>query len=217
MRILLVEDDELLASGIVTAFRRESMVVEHIANGRHALTALREGNFDLCALDLSLPGMDGMDIIKQIRKEGSQIPILVLSARDAVTDRITGLNSGADDYLVKPFDILELIARVHVLERRKTGTSTNVIRHKDLTMDISSMHVTYQGRDVELQPNEFKILKKFMESPSVIFSKDQIEEYLYGWSEGVDSNTINVYIHSIRKKTANDCIKTIRGIGYKIA
>ena len=217
MRILLVEDDSLLASGVVTALGREGFVVEHIADGMHALHALSENDFDLCILDLSLPRLDGMEIIDRVRKQGKFLPILVLSARDGVSDRIKGLNLGADDYLVKPFDTDELIARIRVLERRNTGSSTNSITYKELTLDISSMRVTYKGEVVELQPNEFKILKKFVEQPAVIFSKEQIEEYLYGWNGGVDSNTINVYIHGIRKKTSVDLIRTIRGIGYKIS
>ena len=217
MRVLLVEDDFLLASGLVTALEREAIVVEHIADGMQALHALLENEFDLCILDLSLPSLDGMEVIDRIRKQGKFLPILVLSARDGVSDRIKGLNLGADDYLVKPFDTDELIARIHVLERRKTGSSTNTITHKDLALDIGSMRVTFKGEVVELQPNEFKILKKLVEQPSVIFSKEQIEEYLYGWDGGVDSNTINVYIHGIRKKTSVDLIRTIRGIGYKIS
>lgn len=217
MRILLVEDDFLLASGLVTALEREAIVVEHIADGMQALHALLENEFDLCILDLSLPSLDGMEVIERIRKQGKFLPILVLSARDGVSDRVKGLNLGADDYLVKPFDTDELIARIHVLERRKTGSSTNTITHKDLALDIGSMRVTYKGEVVELQPNEFKILKKLVEQPAVIFSKEQIEEYLYGWDGGVDSNTINVYIHGIRKKTSVDLIRTIRGIGYKIS
>jgi two-component system response regulator QseB len=217
MRILLVEDDYLLASGLITALEREAFVIEHIADGMQALHALTENEFDLCILDLSLPGLDGMEVIERVRKLGKFLPILVLSARDGVSDRVKGLNRGADDYLVKPFDTEELIARIHVLERRKTGSSTNVISYKDLALDIGSMLVTYRGMAVELQPNEFKILKKLVEQPAVIFSKEQIEEYLYGWNGGVDSNTINVYIHGIRRKTSVDLIRTIRGIGYRIS
>lgn len=217
MRILLVEDDYLLASGLITALEREAFVVEHIADGMQALHALTENEFDLCILDLSLPGLDGMEVIERVRNLGKFLPILVLSARDGVSDRVKGLNRGADDYLVKPFDTEELIARIHVLERRKTGSSTNVISYKDLALDIGSMLVTYRGMAVDLQPNEFKILKKLVEQPAVIFSKEQIEEYLYGWNGGVDSNTINVYIHGIRRKTSVDLIRTIRGIGYRIS
>lgn len=217
MRILLVEDDYLLASGLITALEREAFVIEHIVDGMQALHALTENEFDLCILDLSLPGLDGMEVIERVRKLGKFLPILVLSARDGVSDRVKGLNRGADDYLVKPFDTDELIARIHVLERRKTGSSTNVISYKDLALDIGSMLVTYKGVAVDLQPNEFKILKKLVEQPAVIFSKEQIEEYLYGWNGGVDSNTINVYIHGIRRKTSVDLIRTIRGIGYRIS
>lgn len=217
MRILLVEDDALLASGLITALEREAIIVEHISDGMQALHALLENDFDLCILDLSLPSLDGMEVIERIRQQGKFLPVLVLSARDGIADRVKGLNLGADDYLTKPFDTEELIARMHVLERRKTGSSTNVIQYKDLALDIGSMQVSYKGQIVELQPNEFKILKKLVEQPSVIFSKEQIEEYLYGWNGGVDSNTINVYIHGIRKKTAVDLIRTIRGIGYKIS
>jgi two-component system response regulator QseB len=169
----------------------------------------------LCILDLTLPEVDGMVVIASARAAGKATPILILSARDSVSDRIKGLNLGADDYLVKPFDIEELIARMRVLERRSSGASTNIINYKNLLLDLSAMTLHYSGILVELQPNEFKLMRKLIENPSLILSRDQLEECLYGWGGGVESNTVSVYIHNIRKKICADVIRTVRGIGYR--
>ena len=216
MRILLVEDDPLLASGLQVALKQANYLVEHVSDGRMALSALESHGFDLVILDLGLPKVDGIEVLRTVRARPDHTPVLILSARDSAAHRVQGLDLGADDYLIKPFDLDELKARLRVLERRRTGTSTNLLQLGELAIDLNAMRVTWEGRAVELQPYEFKLLRKLAESPSQIFSREQLEEALYGWGEGVESNAINVYVHNLRKKIAPHIIRTVRGIGFGI-
>lgn len=216
MRILLVEDDPLLASGLQVALKQANYLVEHVSDGQMALSALESHGFDLVILDLGLPKVDGIEVLRTVRARPDHTPVLILSARDSAAHRVQGLDLGADDYLIKPFDLDELKARLRVMERRRTGTSTNVLQLGELAIDLNAMRVTWEGRAVELQPYEFKLLRKLAESPSQIFSREQLEEALYGWGEGVESNAINVYVHNLRKKIAPHIIRTVRGIGFGI-
>ena len=216
MRILLVEDDPLLASGLKVALKQANYLVEHVSDGQMALSALQSHGFDLMILDLGLPKVDGIEVLRAVRARSDHIPVLILSARDSAAHRVQGLDLGADDYLIKPFDLDELKARLRVLERRRTGTSTNLLQLGELAIDLNAMRVTWEDRAVELQPYEFKLLRKLAESPSQIFSREQLEEALYGWGEGVESNAINVYVHNLRKKIAPHIIRTVRGIGFGI-
>lgn len=216
MRILLVEDDELLGSGLSDALARAQYAHEWVHDGRAALTALRTSPFDLVILDLGLPHLDGMEVLRQMRAREDGTPVLILSARDGTRDRVQGLNAGADDYLVKPFDLEELLARVHALERRRSGTSTNLLRHGPLELDLSAMTVRHEGMLVELQRREFMLLKKLIESPQQIFSRAQLEESIYGWHGDVESNTIDVHVHHLRRKLYPEVVKTVRGVGYRI-
>ena len=216
MRILLVEDDPLLASGLQVALKQANYLVEHVSDGQMALSALESHGFDLVILDLGLPKVDGIEVLRTVRARPDHTPVLILSARDSAAHRVQGLDLGADDYLIKPFDLDELKARLRVLERRRTGTSTNVLQLGELAIDLNAMRVTWEGHAVELQPYEFKLLRKLAESPSQIFSREQLEEALYGWGEGVESNAINVYVHNLRKKIAPHIIRTVRGIGFGI-
>lgn len=215
MRILLVEDDALLASGLLLALQRAHYVTEHVADGEAALRALADNGFDLVVLDLGLPLLDGIGVIEAVRRRGNAIPVLVLSARDATRDRIQALDLGADDYLVKPFDLDELLARIRVLERRRSGLPVNQLRQGDLVLDLGNMTVWWQDRQVELQHREIMLLKRLLENPQKVFSRAQLEEYLYGWGEGIASNAIDVYVHHLRKKISPGVIKTIRGLGYR--
>ncbi len=215
MRILLVEDDALLASGLLLALQRAHYATEHVADGEAAVRALADNGFDLVILDLGLPLLDGTGVIDAVRKRGDAIPVLVLSARDATRDRIQALDLGADDYLVKPFDLDELLARIRVLERRRSGLPVNQLRQGELVLDLGSMSVWWQGRQVELQHREVMLLRRLLENPHKVFSRAQLEESLYGWGEGVASNAIDVYVHHLRKKISPDVIKTIRGLGYR--
>lgn len=216
MRILLVEDDELLASGLLLALQRVHYIVEHVRDGHSAVRALADNVFDLVILDLGLPGLDGTEVLKAVRSTGNTIAVLILSARDSTRDRIVGLDLGADDYLVKPFDLDELLARIRVLERRRSGLPVNQLQLGALLLDLGNFSVHWKGRPVELQRREFMLLKRLIENPQQVYSRSQLEESLYGWGEGLESNAIDVHVHHIRKKISPSVIRTIRGVGYRI-
>ena len=216
MRILLVEDDELLASGLASALTRANHLVEHVNDGQKAIDAFKNSEFDMAILDLGLPKVDGTEVLKAIRQKGNHIPVLILSARDATKDRILGLDLGADDYLTKPFELDELLARIRVLERRQSGSSNNLLEIGQLVLDLAAFTVTWKGELLDLQRREFTLIKKLAENPQQVFSRSQLEESLYGWGDGVESNTIDVHVHNLRKKISTEAIKTIRGVGYRI-
>ena len=216
MRLLLVEDDELLASGLQVALRRAHYTVEHVCDGAAAVAALRNNTFELAVLDLGLPTLDGTKVLEAVRASGNGLPIMILSARDAIRDRIFGLDLGADDYLVKPFELGELLARLRVLTRRQRGRPVNQVALGPLVLDLDSQIATWQGDAVELQRFEFMLLKQMAENPQRVFSRTQLEDALYGWGEGAESNTIDVHVHHLRKKLSPGVIKTIRGVGYRL-
>lgn len=216
MRILLVEDDSLLASGLLLALQRAHYIVEHVQDGPDAVRALADNAFDLVILDLGLPKLDGTEVLKAVRAGGNTVPVLILSARDATRDRILGLDLGADDYLVKPFELDELLARIRVLERRRSGLPVNQLQLGGLVLDLANSSVSWKGQPVELQRREFMLLKRLIENPQQVFSRSQLEESLYGWGDGVESNAIDVHVHHLRKKIAPGVIRTIRGVGYRI-
>jgi two-component system response regulator QseB len=216
MRILLVEDDDLLGAGVRDALARSHNAVEWVPDGRQALAALRAGAFDLVILDLGLPVLDGIEVLRSLRAGGDTIPVLVLTARDTAPQRVTGLDAGADDYLVKPFDVDELLARVRALQRRSRGVAVNVIEHGPLQLDPASLSVTCDGRSVPLQRREFMLLQKLLESAGKILSRAQLEESIYGWDGGVESNSVDVHIHRLRRKLYPGIIRTVRGVGYVI-
>jgi DNA-binding response OmpR family regulator len=216
LRILLVEDDELLASGLLLALHRAHYMVEHVRDGEAAVRALADNSFALVVLDLGLPRLDGTEVLKTVRAKGNGVPVLILSARDATRDRIEGLDLGADDYLVKPFELDELLARLRVLARRRSGVPVNQLQLGAMVLDLANLSVTWQNQPVELQRLEFMLLKHLAESPQRVFNRAQLEESLYGWGDGVESNTIDVHVHHLRKKLAPAVITTIRGVGYRI-
>ncbi len=216
MRVLLVEDDELLGSGLSDALERVHYAHEWVRDGPSALRLATSSEFDLIILDLGLPGLDGIDVLKQLRARTNATPVLILSARDATRDRVLGLNLGADDYLVKPFDLDELLARVHAIERRRSGVATNQLKHGKLVLDLAGNSVRYDGAPVELQRREFMLLKKLVENPNQVFSRGQLEQSIYGWEGDVESNAIDVHVHHLRRKLYPEIIKTVRGIGYRV-
>lgn len=216
MRILLVEDDELLGSGLSDALNRAHYAHEWVRDGVEALRLATDSPFDLIVLDLGLPGLDGIDVLRQLRLRRDSTPVLILSARDASRDRVLGLNTGADDYLVKPFDLEELFARIRAIERRRSGTSTNRLAHGKLVLDIGAMTVSYAGEPVDLQRREFMLLKKLVENPGQVHSRGQLEQSIYGWEGDVESNTIDVHVHHLRRKLHTGIVKTVRGVGYQI-
>ena len=214
MRILLVEDDELLGAGIQDTLSRAGYAVEWVRDGALALSALQRGNFDTVILDLGLPRMDGLEMLQRARDAGSITPVLVLSARDAASQRVAGLDAGADDYLTKPFDVDELLARVRVLQRRLRGAAVNLLEHGSLRLDPIAFSVVHEGRPVPLQRREFMLLQKLLASPGQVLTRAQLEESLYGWEGNVESNALDVHVHNLRKKLYPEVIRTVRGIGY---
>lgn len=216
MRVLLVEDDELLGSGICDALERTRYTVEWVRDGAQALEALRGSGVDLAVLDLGLPRMDGMEVLRRAREAGVTTPVLVLSARDTTLQRIGGLDAGADDYLTKPFDLDELMARIRVLERRTHGAVVNVIRHGSIEVDTSAMTVSVEGSNVDLQRREYMVLRKLLENIGHVLSRQQLVDNIYGWDSELESNALDVHIHNLRRKLHPGLIRTVRGVGYVI-
>jgi DNA-binding response OmpR family regulator len=214
VRILLVEDDDLLAAGIRDTLERALYAVEWVPDGAQALAALKSNTFDLVVLDLGLPKVDGVEVLRQVRGAGGTVPVIVLSARDTAPDRVLGLDAGADDYLVKPFDVDELLARVRAQQRRQRGAAVNVIEHGPLRLDPAALTVTCDGQPVALQRREFMLLQKLLQSAGQVLSRAQLEESLYGWDSGVESNSVDVHIHKLRRKLYPEVIRTVRGVGY---
>lgn len=216
MHILLVEDDPILGDGINAGLKHDGYKVDWITDGQKAAVALQKSQFDLLMLDLNLPGRSGMEVLRDLRNYNQQLPVLVLTARDTTEDRVKGLDSGADDYLVKPFDLDELLARVRALLRRSQGHIGRTLVHDNLILDTAAHSVTLAEKAVDLSPGEFQILQTLLESRGRVLSRQQLEESLYGWTKDIDSNTIEVHIHHLRKKLGNDLIRNIRGVGYII-
>lgn len=216
MRLLLVEDDPLLGSGIESGLKQAGFTVDWAKDGRAAQLALETTEYELVVLDLGLPRVSGMEVLGQLRRRGSDIPVLVLTARDTVRDRVAGLEAGADDYLIKPFDLAELVARIRALLRRAHGRSTPVIRYGDMVVEPDSQVVRRGDEQIPLSARECAILVNLIEHRGTALSRARLEESLYGWNEEVESNAVEVHIHNLRKKLGNDLIKTIRGVGYLI-
>jgi two-component system response regulator QseB len=216
MRILLVEDDQMIAEGVRKALRGEGFAVDWVKDGEAALTAATGEAYDLILLDLGLPKRDGLDVLRTLRARGHACPVLIVTARDAIADRVKGLDAGADDYLVKPFDLDELGARMRALIRRQSGRSESLMRHGALTLDPASHQVTLDGAPIALSAREFALLEALLARPGAVLSKSQLEDKMYGWGEEIGSNTVEVYIHALRKKLGADLIRNVRGLGYMI-
>jgi two-component system, OmpR family, response regulator QseB len=216
VRILLVEDDSLLGEGIRVGLRQDGYAVDWVTTGETAERALATESFDLLVLDLGLPGRDGLSVLRQLRRGGNDTPVIILTARDTVADRVQGLDLGADDYLIKPFDLDELGARARALIRRSRGRATPVLEHGSLTLDPASHRVTYAGQIVEMSPREFALLRILMENATKVVSKTRLQETLYGWDQDIESNAVEVHIHHLRRKLDADLIKTVRGVGYTL-
>ena len=217
MQILLVEDDVSLADGLQTALRREGFTVNVVATGAAALSTFSADKPELVILDLGLPDMDGLKVLEKLRVGDKQLPVLILTARDTIEDKVSGLDLGADDYLVKPFEMPELLARLRVLERRTTSALTSRIAIGPVVLDTLAQKASVDGVDLELPRREYMLLKALMENPGRILSRDTLEKRLYGWGEELASNSIEVHIHHLRKKIRTDLIKTVRGVGYTVS
>ncbi|ALZ82847.1 XRE family transcriptional regulator [Pseudomonas oryzihabitans] len=216
MRVLLIEDDPDLGEGIRTSLREEGYTLDWLRDGESAVHALREESFDLVVLDLGLPRLDGIQVLRQSRANGLTTPVLILTARDDTEDRVAGLDAGADDYLVKPFDIKELKARLRALLRRRNGPSQIQLEGGGIALDPATRRVTFEGQPVNLTPREYQLLHELLANPGKIFSRDRLMGLLYGWDEGVESNTLEVHIYNLRKKLRAELIRTVRGIGYRL-
>lgn len=216
MRVLLVEDDAMLAAAVSAGLRHEGFAVDQVGNAAAAQAALASERFDLLLLDLGLPGKDGLRLLRELRARGEAIPVLVITARDAVAARVEGLDAGADDYLVKPFELEELAARMRALLRRKAGRAGPRIAHRDVELDPATHEVTRNGEPVALSPREFAVLHVLLERPGAILSRAQIEARLYGWGEEIESNAVQVHIHALRRKLGADFIQNVRGVGYRV-
>ena len=216
MHILLVEDDLSLADSLTTALRREGFTTNHVASGKAALLAVETEPPQLVILDLGLPDMDGLDVLRQLHQGKKPLLVLVLTARNTTEDKVSGLNLGADDYLAKPFEMSELFARLRALERRTAVQQTTDISIGPVVLDTVKYEVSVDGNEVELTRREFMLLKALMENPGRVLSRNKLESRLYGWGEELASNSIDVHIHNLRKKITPGFIKTLRGIGYTI-
>ena len=217
MRILLVEDDLMIGETLSEALMDEAYTVDWVKDGRQAILTLKVQAYDLVLLDLGLPEIDGMGVLTAIRDAKLETPVLILTARDALQDRIKGLDAGADDYVIKPFELGEVLARMRVLIRRSQGKTDNQLSVGDLRLDISNKRVTIADKPIDITAKEFMLLQTFMLTPDKVLSKNQLEDSLYGWGMEVESNAIEFLIHSLRKQIGLDRIKNVRGMGWYIA
>ena len=216
MRLLLVEDDPMIGAGVQSGLRQEGHTVDWVRDGKAAELALSSAVHEMLLLDLGLPHKSGLELLSGLRRQGLDLPVLVITARDSVADRVKGLDAGADDYLVKPFDLDELSARIRALMRRRAGRASPRIEHGPLTLDPATHQVTLNGDPLALSAREFALLHALLEQPGVPLSRAQLEERLYGWNEEVESNTVEVYIHALRRKLGAEWIRNVRGVGYRI-
>ena len=214
MRVLIVEDDPLLGDALAAGLKQRGFESDWVQDGRDAQAAIRVEPFAAIVLDLGLPGVGGLDLLRSERARGNKVPVLILTARDGVQDRITGLDIGADDYVVKSTDIDELATRLRALVRRSKGEPAPVLRVGQLVLDPAARMVTSDGQAIDLQPREFTLLQEMMLNAGRVLSREQLEERLYRWGEEVESNAVEVHVHHLRRKLGADIVKTIRGVGY---
>ena len=217
MRVLVVEDDPMIGRAIVAGLRHGGYAVDWVLDGVEAALAFANGMHELALLDLGLPRRDGLEILKSVRRAGGKLPILIITARDSVADRVAGLDAGADDYLVKPFNVEELLARVRAVIRRHEGRSSPEMTYGALTVDPVQHRVFFQGAEVALSAREFAVLEALMKEPGAVLSREKLEDAVYGWGEEVGSNSIEVHLHHLRRKLDPQLIRNVRGVGYRIA
>lgn len=216
MRLLLVEDDTMIGESVLDLLRAEHYAVDWVKDGEMADTALRTQTYDLVLLDLGLPRRDGLTVLRSMRARKERIPVLIATARDGVQQRIEGLDAGADDYVLKPYDLDELLARIRALLRRAAGRAEPVYEHRGITINPATREVTVGGQPVVLSAREWAVLEPLLARPGLVLSRAQLEEKLYGWKDEISSNAVEVYIHGLRKKLGADLIQNVRGVGYMV-
>jgi two-component system, OmpR family, response regulator QseB len=216
MRVLLVEDDAMIAQGLQTALRQGGFAVDWMRDGKSADNALQTSDFDVVLLDLGLPERDGLQVLRELRKRGDLTPVIIVTARDEIQNRVAGLDAGADDYIVKPFDLDEVMARMRSVLRRAAGRGDSSIQHGELKLDPVSHTVERGGIAVNVSAHEFAVLEALLQRPGAVLSRQQLEDRLYGWDTEIGSNAIEVYIHGLRRKLGSEAIQTLRGVGYFI-
>jgi len=216
MRVLLVEDDPMVGDAVRKGLANAGFTVDWVRDGRAAELALEANQYAAAVLDLGLPRRDGMEVLRELRKRENALPVIVVTARDAVSDRIAGLNAGADDYLTKPFDLDELIARIRALMRRNAGRVQSVMQCGDLTLDPEKREARLHGELLSLSARELALLEILIEKPGVVLSREALEERLFGWGEEPSSNALEVHLHNLRRKLGSDRIRNVRGVGYKV-
>ena len=216
MRLLVIEDDPMIGRAVVAGLQEGGYAVDWVRDGGEAELALANRVYDLALLDLGLPRRDGLEILKGLRRRGNRLPVVIITARDAVADRIAGLDHGADDYLVKPFDLDELLARARAVIRRREGRASPQMSCGVLSVDPVKRLVTFRGAPVDLSAREFAVLEALMKEPGAVVSREKLEDAVYGWGEEVGSNTIEVHLHHLRRKLKPELIRNVRGVGYRI-
>lgn len=216
MRLLLVEDDEMLGKAIKAGLKQGGYTVEWLIDGESALQAVESDEFDVIVLDLGLPRLSGIEVLQRIRNKKNAIPVMILTAYDTVSDRISGLDAGADDYLIKPFDLDELLARLRAITRRSGGRSQSHVEIGQIKLDTAAHQVMVDGKEVSISNKEYQLLGYLMKNAGKVIPRDRLESILYGWEGGVESNSLEVYIHNLRKKLGAEYITTVRGVGYRL-
>jgi two-component system, OmpR family, response regulator QseB len=214
LRVLLAEDDVMIGASVRRGLAQDGITVDWVEDGRAAEVALAERVHDAVLLDLGLPRKTGLEVLSTMRRAGDTRPVLIMTARDAIADRVAGLDAGADDYVVKPFDLDEVIARIRSVTRRAAGRGDSNIRYGELVLDTASRTISRNGAQVALSGHEYAVLEALLQRPGAVLSRTQLEDRLYGWDEAIGSNAIEVYIHGLRRKLGSDVIRTLRGVGY---
>jgi DNA-binding response OmpR family regulator len=217
MRVLVVEDDPMIGRAVADGLQADGYAVDWVRDADAAELALRSGTYDLAVLDLGLPQKDGLEVLKSLRRAHIEVPVVIITARDAVADRVAGLDHGADDYLAKPFDLDELLARARAVVRRRAGRASPEISFGALTLDPARREVSFRGKRVDLSAREFAVLEALMREPGTVVSRAKLEDSVYGWGEEVGSNTVEVHLHHLRKKLDPALIRNVRGVGYRVA
>jgi DNA-binding response OmpR family regulator len=214
MRVLLVEDDQMIAEAVRTALEQDGYAVDCVHDGAAAAAAIESSRFDLVLLDLGLPRREGLEVLREARARGDATPVIIITARDEVQSRVAGLDAGADDYVVKPFDLAELAARMRSVLRRRAGRGDPVIEHRGIRLNPVTREVSRDGEPVALSAREYAVLEALLQRPGAVLSRSQLEDRLYGWGGEIESNAIEVYVHALRRKLGTDAIRTLRGVGY---